>query len=227
MIVLGALLAALLGVPAGLFANLVIDRVPEKQSLRPLPDLRSLGRGRRQAIVVAATVVLFAGTVLRFRADWVVPAYFVFFLCIVTITVIDFDRQIIPNYIVYPTIFAAIPLLALAALAGGEWGRFGHALLGASLAWVAMLIIHIISPGGMGFGDVRLAFVLGLFLGWIGLSHVLVGLFLGLVLISVVGVGLTILRLRTLQDHIAFGPFLAAGSTLAVFAGHALIHWWT
>jgi leader peptidase (prepilin peptidase)/N-methyltransferase len=172
---------------------------------------------------VMATAALFAGTVLRFGADWVVPAYLVFFVCLVAVTVIDFQRQIIPNRIVYPTIFAAIPLLAMAALAGHEWDRFGHALMGASLAWLSLLVIHLISPGGMGFGDVRLAFVLGLFLGWISLGHVFTGLFLGVVLISVVGIGLSVLRLRRLSDHIAFGPFLAGGSILAVFAGHAIM----
>jgi leader peptidase (prepilin peptidase)/N-methyltransferase len=177
-------------------------------------------------LVVVATAALFAGTVLRFRGDWVLPAYFVFFLCLVTITVIDFQRQIIPNRIVYPTIFAAIPLLALGALAGDQWSRFGHALMGGSLAWLALLAIHLISPSGMGFGDVRLSFVLGLFLGWINLAHVFTGLFLGVLLISAVGIVLAVFRLRSLQEHIAFGPFLAGGSILAVFAGHAIIRLW-
>ena len=226
MIVVGALCVALLGLPAGMFVNLVIDRVPERQALLPLPALGSLVRPRRDALVVGATAALFAGTVLRFRADWVVPAYLVFFACLVAVTVIDFQRQIIPNRVVYPTIFAAIPLLALAALAGDQWVRFGHALMGASLAWLALLVIHLISPAGMGFGDVRLAFVLGLFLGWISLAHVFTGLFLGVLLISVVGLVLAVLRLRSLQDHIAFGPFLAGGSILAVFAGQAIMRMW-
>jgi leader peptidase (prepilin peptidase) / N-methyltransferase len=155
-----------------------------------------------------------------------VPAYLVFFTCLVAITVIDFQLQIIPNRIVYPTIFASVPLLALAALARGDWDRFGEALLGATLAWLALLVLHLISPAGMGFGDVRLAFVLGLFLGWIDLGHVITGLFLGVLLIAVVGIVLAALRLRSIQEHIAFGPFLAAGSTVAVFAGNAIIKWW-
>jgi len=145
---------------------------------------------------------------------------------VVSVSVIDGQLQIIPNYIVYPTIFASIPLLALAALGGGEWSRFGHAIMGATLAWLALLLIHLISPSGMGFGDVRLSFVLGLFLGWISLGHVFTGLFLGVLLICAVGLILAVLRLRSLQEHIAFGPFLAAGSTLAVFAGEAIIRWW-
>jgi leader peptidase (prepilin peptidase)/N-methyltransferase len=220
-------LCALLGVPAGMFANLLVDRIPERQHLRPLPPARTLAATRLQILTIVATVVLFAGAGLRFGADWVVPGYLVFFVCLVSISVIDSQRQIIPNYIVYPTIFASVPLLALAALIQGEWDRFGQAMLGATLAWLALFLIHMISPGGMGFGDVRLAFVLGLFLGWISLSHVVTGLFLGVVIISVVGVVLAVLRLRSLQEHIAFGPFLAVGSTLAVYLGESIIRWWS
>ena len=222
-----AVVCALLGVPGGMLANLLIERIPAKQPLRPLPGPALLSRSLAQRAAILSTVALFAGTGLRFGADWVVPAYLVFFLCLVSVTVIDLQLQIIPNRIVYPTIFASIPLLALAALAGGEWDRFGDAVLGAALAWLALFVIHMIQPSGMGFGDVRLAFVLGLFLGWIGLNHVVTGLFLGVVLISVVGVLLALLRLKTLQEHIAFGPFLAAGSAVAVFAGQAILRWWS
>jgi leader peptidase (prepilin peptidase)/N-methyltransferase len=220
-------LCALLGVPAGIFANLLVERIPERQHLRPFPPARTLATTRLQILTIVATVVLFAGAGLRFGADWVVPGYLVFFVCLVSISVIDSQRQIIPNYIVYPTIFASVPLLALAALIQGDWDRFGQAMLGATLAWLALFLIHMISPGGMGFGDVRLAFVLGLFLGWISLSHVVTGLFLGVVIISVVGVVLAVLRLRSLQEHIAFGPFLAVGSTLAVYFGESIIRWWS
>ncbi|MDQ4069282.1 MAG: A24 family peptidase [Actinomycetota bacterium] len=219
-------LCAVLGVPAGMLANLLIERIPEKQPLRPLPAPGHLAGSTLQRLVIVATVALFTGTALRFQADWAVPAYLVFFVCLVSVSVIDSQRQIIPNRIVYPTIFASVPLLALAALAGGEWDRFWRALVGASLAWLALLVIHIIQPSGMGFGDVRLAFVLGLFLGWINLGHVVTGLFLGVLLISVVGLVLALLRLRSLQEHIAFGPFLAAGSTVAVFAGQGILRWW-
>ena len=220
-------LCALLGVPGGMLANLFVDRIPDKRPLRPLPRPGALAGSPVQIIAIVASVLLFAGTALRFGADWVVPAYLVFFVCLVSITVIDAERQIIPNYIVYPTIFTSVPLLAFAALVEGEWDRFGHSMMGASLAWLALFLIHMASPAGMGFGDVRLAFVLGLFLGWISLTHVLVGMFVGVALIAVIGVLLAVFRLKSLQEHIAFGPFLAAGSTIAVFAGEPLIRWWT
>lgn len=227
MIATVAVLCGVLGVPLGMAANLLIDRLPRRQPLRPLPAVAGLAGSPGQAGVIAATVALFVGAALRFDATWVVPAYLVFFVCLVSVSVIDSQHQLIPNRIVYPTIFVAVPLLAIAALADGEWDRFGHALMGATLAWLALLVLHLVSPAGMGFGDVRLAFVLGLFLGWIDLSHVLAGLFLGVVSIAVVGVLLALMRLKSLQEHIAFGPFLALGSTVAVFAGNSVLRWWT
>ena len=79
----------------------------------------------------------------------------------------------------------------------------------------------------MGFGDVRLAFILGLFLGWLDpypYGHVFLGLFLGFALGSVVGLALMALRLRTRKDHIPFGPFLAGGTVLAIFVGSPAPH---
>jgi leader peptidase (prepilin peptidase)/N-methyltransferase len=78
----------------------------------------------------------------------------------------------------------------------------------------------------MGFGDVRLAFILGLFLGWLDpypFGHVFLGLFLGFALGSVVGLALMALRLRSRKDHIPFGPFLAGGTVLAIFVGSPVL----
>lgn len=226
MTALGVVACALLGIPVGVFVNLVIERVPAKERLRPLPPLGDLARSPQQVGVIAATSALFAGTALRFGADWVVPAYLVFFSCLVAVTVIDFRLKLIPNRIVYPTAFVSIPLLALAALAGGEWGRFGQALLGATLALGAAFVLWLVNPAGMGFGDVRFSFVLGLFLGWISLGHVLVGLMLGNLLLVVVGLGRVVLGRASMKSHLAFGPFLALGAAIAVFAGQPITRWW-
>ncbi len=180
----------------------------------------------RYAVIQLLTAAAFVAVGLRFGADWAVPAYLVLFTSLLAISMIDLELHIIPNRIVYPTIFVAVPLLALAATAEGEFDRFWRALLGAALAWAAILLIHLVQPNGMGFGDVRLAFVLGLFLGWIDLGSVLMGLFLGFLLGSVVGVLLIALGLRGRKDHIPFGPFLAGGAALAVFFGGPLAGWW-
>lgn len=220
-----ALACGAIGLVAGEGVNVLVERIPDKLPLRPLLPIRSGRPARRDRAVQAATAFLFAAAGLRFGAAWVLPAYLVFFASLLAVSVIDLERHIIPNRIVYPTIFVSIPLLALAALVGDDWHRFGQALIGAGLAWGALFAIHLVSPGGMGFGDVRLAFVLGLFLGWLGLGKVLTGLFLGFLLGAVIGVLLIAFKLRTRKDHIPFGPFLAAGAVLAVFFGAAVTNW--
>ncbi|MGH9225093.1 MAG: prepilin peptidase [Acidimicrobiales bacterium] len=252
MIVVAA--AVVLGFAAALLLNPVIDGVPKKQRLCPprfrCPRCPLLEKPRpgwpvaawlrpgapcpvcgqplpaRYYLVPVATAILFGAGAVRFGADWALPAYFVFFAALVAVTVIDLQLQIIPNRIVYPTIFAAVPLLAVAAAADGKWGALGRALVGASLAWLALFLIHLVSPGGMGFGDVRLSFVLGLFLGWLSYSHVFVGMFLGFTLGAVVGGGLVVFRIRARSDHVPFGPFLAAGAILGVLFGDPLVRSW-
>lgn len=180
----------------------------------------------RYAIVELLTAGLFAATVFRFGGDAVIPAYLVFFTSLVAVSVIDLDLRIIPNRIVYPTVFVSIPLLVIGAAANGDFESLKNALIGAACAFAALFVIHLISPAGMGFGDVRLSFVLGLFLGWLSLAHVLVGIFMGFVLGAFIGLALVLSRLRSRKDAIPFGPFLAGGAALVVFVGSPMIHWW-
>jgi leader peptidase (prepilin peptidase)/N-methyltransferase len=252
--VLGPVLCGLLGVWVGVFVDLLIDRVPDKRPELPLhircrgcrdedekPDLAPvpwLLRGRRcprcQRLVTARYAVveltaggLFAGAAIRFGADAVLPAYLVFFAALLAMSVIDLDQRIIPNRIVYPTVFVSIPLLALAAAVDGEFDRLGTALLGAALAWAAMFALHLVYPAGMGFGDVRLSFVLGLFLGWLSLSHVLIGIFLGFLLGAVLGVLLIVVGIKSRKDAVPFGPFLAGGAVICILVGNPIVDWWT
>jgi leader peptidase (prepilin peptidase)/N-methyltransferase len=212
-----------LGLAAGSVVNVLVERVPDKQPLLPLR--LSWPTTRRALGVHLLTAALFAAAAARFGASWVLPAYLFFFASLVAVSAIDLEHHIIPNRIVYPTIFVSVPLLAAAGALTGDWHRFGQALLGATLAWLALFAIHLVSPAGMGFGDVRLAFVLGLFLGWLGLSKVLTGLFLGFFLGAVIGMVLIAFRVRTRKDHIPFGPFLAAGAVVAVLSGTAVTGW--
>ncbi len=245
---------AVLGLYVGLYLNLAIDRVPPREPMRPLragcrncldalpattrlPLVPWVLRGRRcrvcgnrvsvrYAVVEVASAALFAAAAVRLGPDAALPAYLVFFACLLVVSVIDLEHSIIPNRIVYPTILASVPLLAVAALAEDDLGRLGTALVGAAIAFAVLFVVHLVSPESMGFGDVRLTFILGLFLGWLGLGHVVAGLFLGFALGAVVGVALMLTRRRGRRDSVPFGPFLAGGAALAVFFGRPLISWW-
>ena len=241
----------MLGFGVGLFLNVVIDRVPAKKPLLPLrfrcprcpeeaTDRPGLPIGAwlrpgapcpvcgqrlpaRYWLVPVANAALFAAVAVRLGADWALPAYLLFFAALLAISIIDLQLQIIPNRIVYPLIFASVPLLAVAALADDDWSALKRALISAAVAWFALLVIHLIQPGGMGFGDVRLSFALGLFLGWISYDHALMGLFMGFLLGAVVGLLLVAFRIRSRTDHVPFGPFLAAGTALTILVGGPLV----
>jgi leader peptidase (prepilin peptidase)/N-methyltransferase len=249
------LACGVLGLAVGSFLNVVIHRVPRRESvvsprsrcpacespLAPRDNIPVLSwlllRGRcrscrapisvRYPLVELATGALFVAGALRFGASWELPAYLVLFASLLAITVIDLELYVIPNRIVYPTIAIALPLLALAAAAQHRWEPLQHALIGGAGAWTVLFAAHVLSGGrGMGFGDVRLAFVLGLFLGWLDphpYGHVFLGLFLGFALGSVVGLVLMALRLRGRKDAIPFGPFLAGGTVIAIFVGSPLL----
>jgi leader peptidase (prepilin peptidase) / N-methyltransferase len=247
-------LCAVLGLLVGSFLNVVIARVPLRQSVvRPrsrCPGCATqlaerdnvpvvswvLLRGRcrtcteripaRYPLVEAGTAGLFGVAALRFGADWALPGYLLLFAVLVAVSVIDLEHFLVPNRIVYPAVVVSVPLLAGAAVLGHDGDRFARALVGALLAGGGLLVIHLISPRGMGMGDVKLVVLLGLYLGWLSLGHVLLGLLLGFVLGSVVGLGLLAAGVRGRKDHLPFAPFLAAGAVMAVLVGRPLLGWY-
>jgi leader peptidase (prepilin peptidase)/N-methyltransferase len=246
---------AVAGLLLGSFLNVVIHRVPKRESVvRPRSHCPSCGtpiagrdnvpvlswlllRGRcrtcaasipvRYPLVEVATAGLFAAAAVRFGADWALPAFLLLFAVLLAVAVIDLQHYIVPNRIVFPTVALAVPLLVLAAALEREWGSLVRALAGAAIAFGGLLLVNLVNPRGMGMGDVKLALVLGLFLGWLGFDHVALGLFLGFLLGAVIGIVLIVLRLRTRKQHVPFAPFLAAGTVLAVLFGEPILRWYT
>jgi leader peptidase (prepilin peptidase) / N-methyltransferase len=253
--ILAAVVCGAAGLCVGSFLNVLIWRVPRRESvIRPrshCPQCEAaiadrdniplvswvLLRGRCRSchariplqypLVEAATGLLFVSAAIRFGASWQLPAFCVFFAALLAISVIDLAHFIIPNRIVYPTLFATIPLLAAAAAADGTWVRMEDALIGGAAGFGALLVVHLISPRGMGFGDVRLAGVIGVMMGWLGFRYLIVALFLAFLLASIIGVGLIVTRIRTRKDAVPFGPFMASGAVIAVLWGPVIVETYT
>jgi len=246
---------ALLGLAVGSFLNVVIARVPRRESIVTPPShcpechtpisprdnipvvswLVLRGRCRacqapipvRYPLVEIGCAIAWGVIGYWFADSWALPAYLVLTAGLLALSVIDLEHRILPNRILGPLAVAGVVLLGAAALASGDLDAFVRALLGALAAFGALGALHLISPRGMGLGDVKLAFVLGLFLGWLGWGEVALGLFLGFLLGSVIGVGLIATGLRTRKDHVPFGPFLAAGTLIAVIWGPTLLAWYS
>jgi leader peptidase (prepilin peptidase)/N-methyltransferase len=214
-----------IGLAVGAALDPVVTRVPARRPLRAAllgDDVRP-----KRAVALAVTcAALFAGTAARLHDSWALPAFLVLAAGLLALSVIDLEHFLLPNRIVYPMAAVMVLLLALAALGEGDGGALLRAVLGGVAAFVAMLVLHLISPRSMGFGDVKLAFVLGLDLGWLGWGEVVLGLFLGFLFGAIVGVVLIVLRRRGRKDHVPFGPFLAAGTLTAVLWGEAILDWY-
>jgi len=252
-----ALVAAISGVYGliiGSFLNVVIWRVPRKESIVKPPShcpacdakianrdnvpviswLLLRGRCRNCGTAISArypfvellTAVLFAAVGARFAHSWALPAYLVLTGALIALSAIDLEHYILPNRILCPADAAIIPLLAAASAGEHDWGAFVRAAIAGAIAFAVFFVIHIVSPKGMGFGDVRLSFLLGLGLGWLGWGEVAGGLFSGFLYGAVVGVALIVVRVRGRKQQIPFGPFLAAGATTFVLFGEPMIDWY-
>lgn len=138
------------------------------------------------------------------------------------LTVIDLDHHRLPDAIVLPLYPVTVAGLVLAGVLDGSW-PLGAAALGV-VVWLAPIGgIFLISGGrGMGFGDVKLAPVLGAALGWVALSAAVVGVLAGFTLGALVGVALILARRAGRRSHLAFGPFLLAGALVGLLVGPAV-----
>jgi leader peptidase (prepilin peptidase)/N-methyltransferase len=150
------------------------------------------------------------------------PAYLYLVAIAVALTLIDVDVRRLPNVIVLPSYLVAAVLLLAPAVTTGEWDAYLRALGGALALFALYFALAFAYPAGMGFGDVKLAGVLGLYLGWLGWGELAVGAFLGFLLGGAWGVALLLARRAGRKSAIPFGPFMLGGALLAVFVGGAL-----
>ena len=237
-----SVVSLLFGLVIGSFLNVVVYRLPRRESLvRPGSHCPRCGHAIRwyHNLPVAGWLILRGhcrdcGERISWRYPLVesltgglfVAAFFVFglggrlllgwaFIAIMIIIVfIDLDHQIIPDKIVLPA--AAAGLAASIALRPSGWWEY---LVAAAGAAGFLFVIALIWAGGMGFGDVKMALLMGAVLG----RSVIVALFLAFFLGGIVGVALIATKVKSRKDRIPFGPFLAAGSIIALLCGQAIL----
>ena len=112
------------------------------------------------------------------------------------------------------------------AAAGTQWYRLLVAVISAVVPWALFFVINFVSPRAMGFGDVRLALLIGFGLGWLGAGYAFLGFLVASVLGSVVGVTMIALGKAGRRTPIPFGTFLAAGAVVAALAGAPVVNWY-
>ncbi len=248
MVVIACLVAGLL---VGSFLTVVVDRVPRGGSVvQPpsacgecghrltAPDLIPIvswlalrGRcrhcgtpiGTEPLIIELSNAAIFVAFGLHFGADPALPAFCVLGAALVALVWIDLHEFRLPREITYTAFVLGSIGLVIAALVEGEPERIWKAFAGAALAFAIMLLIYLASRGQMGEGDVRLSPLLGLYLGYLHLGTVPIGLFLGFLIGAVVGVGAMAFGKAGRKTALPFGPFLAAGTVLAIFVGPEMV----
>ena len=174
-------------------------------------------------MVELACAVLWAGIAARFGYDWALPAYLVLLAGLLALTVVDIERMLLPKKIVYPLLVLVTGLLVMASAATGKWHQFAVGAACAAGWFVVFFAMNLISPRLLGFGDVRLAPVLGMALGWLGVGYVFLGFFAANLIGAVIGIALILTNRLSRQDRIPYGIFLALGCALAVFAGPEIL----
>jgi leader peptidase (prepilin peptidase)/N-methyltransferase len=127
----------------------------------------------------------------------------------------------LPDVLTLPAAAGVAVLLGACALLPGHGGSWTRALLGGAALLGLYFLLHVISPGGMGFGDVKLAPTVGMVLGWYGWGAVLAGTFAGFVAGAAVGIALMALRRADRRTAIPFGPFMLLGALAGVLLGAA------
>ncbi len=178
----------------------------------------------RYPLIELATSGLFALAAWKFGATLEGAVYAGFFWVLVVLTVIDLEHRLLLNKIVYPAFVAGWVFLTIAALAEGDVSRLIDAAVGAVAFGGFLFVVAFVYPAGMGGGDVKLGFVLGTFLGYLGgVGLTVVGMFLAFLIGAIGGVAAMSVTGGGRKTQIPFGPFLALGAVIATFAGQPLL----
>lgn len=142
-------------------------------------------------------------------------AFVVFSTNVIQQMFVDIDTHILPKGRTRGATFFGLVLLGLATVSQHDWSRFGWALLGSFLMWSVMRVLQAASRGDLGGGDVSLATLLGLHLGWLAIGNVFIALLVSCVLGGVAGFVTLVVR-RNRRHFIAFGPWLVTGALVTV-----------
>jgi len=147
--------------------------------------------------------------------------YWVLSSFLIIIFVYDLKHYIIPDEVIYPAI-GIVFLYRLSEI--WNFKLLLYAILSAILASLFFLFIFLLSQGKwLGFGDVKLAFFMGLFLNF---PNVLVALFLAFLIGAIIGIGLILAGKKNLKSKVPFGPFLVTGTFIALFFGNQIVNWY-
>ncbi|MDP9342454.1 MAG: prepilin peptidase [Actinomycetota bacterium] len=243
-------LFAILGLLVGSFLTVVVHRVPARQSivaprsrcprcgaqLRAVDNVPVLsyvilrGKCRNCGLAISpiyplievATAGLFVGAAVAFHRPLVQAMVAAFLAVVLALGIIDVQHRVIPNRITYPAVVAFAVLIGVGDAAGGGVDAV-RAAIGMGAYGGGLLLVALVSPKGMGMGDVKLGALIGLVLGSLALSRVAVAAGAA-ILAGGVGAVVALAAGGSRKQALPFGPYLALGAVVAAFAGPQIAH---
>ena len=241
---------ATLALIVGSFLNVVIYRVPRGESVvsprSRCPQCEAQIRERDNIPVVswlllrgkcrdcgAPVSIRYPLVELSHCALWLIflgvfgwsielPAYLYLGTVGLALGLIDLDTKRLPNALTLPSYLVAGVLLLLPAIVDSRWDDYLRAALGGMALYAFYFLLLLIYPKGMGFGDVKLAGVLGIYLGFLGWGVLVVGGFLGFLLGGLLGAALMVIGRAGRKSKIPFGPYMLIGALLAIVWGQQM-----
>jgi leader peptidase (prepilin peptidase)/N-methyltransferase len=169
--------------------------------------------------ILAVAVVGVVATVWFVGPTWALPAYV--FLAVVgaALGVIDARTHRLPNVIVLPAYPVSAALLAVASWGMHDGAALVRAFVGGAALYGAYFLLALVRRSGLGFGDVKLAGLLGAYLAWWGWPSLVVGAYGGFLLGGLTAIALLVTRRAGRKTQIPFGPFMLLGAALGIALG--------
>jgi leader peptidase (prepilin peptidase)/N-methyltransferase len=201
--------------------------VATEQVRHLLPEGRSVPRTVSAALVTGA---LFAAVAAHFGQPgrtttlWIVVPYWVFCAMAVAVSVTDLTHRLVPRQLIYAALALLVPLFVVVSAHDHAWRPLVDAAIAGVGGFAVFFLIWFFVPRGMGYGDVRLAGVIGVATGYLDLLHAYLGFLSGFVLGLVFGLVLMVGSRSGRKTRIPFAPALCAGAVVAILWGDPLVH---
>jgi leader peptidase (prepilin peptidase)/N-methyltransferase len=205
------------GLVVGFLLNAVVYREPRRQRT---------SFSARYPVVELGTAVLFAAVTLRFGVSIQLPAYLYLATVGVALTLIDFDVRRLPDSVILPSYIVTVVLLMPAGAAAADWHAAVRALAGMVALLALFFALAMAYPNGLGFGDVKLAGLIGLYLGWLSWSALLLTALGSLLLAGTIGTTAVVTKHGTRSLAVPIGPCLVGAAVLALFVTTPVSTWY-
>jgi leader peptidase (prepilin peptidase)/N-methyltransferase len=211
----GPLFVAVIGV-----LGFILTPLTELAIAKLLPRLGGLPSTRVRVTTAAITLGVCAAFALKFGANPALPAFVLLAILGVQLARIDISLHLLPNRLVLFLLLGGFAFFLASVFAGSQWPGVLRAVAGAVILFVTYLILALISPGGIGMGDVKLAGPIGLYLGYLGWTQLLYGGLLGFVAGGVASALMLSLRRGERPAEVAYGPsMLVAAVAVSLVLG--------